>query len=212
MLPVKDANRAKTRLAGLPDAGPALARAIALDTIEAVAACAAVAQVVVVTDDAELAAAGSGRGEASAPPHGVRIVHDREPAGPNAAVLAAMATIPVTEPRAALLGDLAALRPEDLERALTHASASERGVVPDAEGEGSTLVTARPGVPWASAFGAGSFAQHLALGCAVLAVPADSSLRRDVDTPAHLEAALELGVGPRTAARLAPALASADSA
>ena len=72
-------------------------------------------------------------------------------------------------------------------------------MVPDAEGDGSTLVTARAGVPWASAFGASSFERHVALGCAVLDAPADSSLRRDVDTPAHLEAAAELGLGPRTA-------------
>ena len=190
VLPVKSAGRAKTRLAALRASGPALARAIALDTIEAVAACAAVARVIVVTDDDGLAAS---------VPAGVVIVQDPERGGPNAAVVAAMASIPASVPRAALLADLAALRPADLESALAAAAQVERGVVADAEGEGSTLVTARAGVAWASAFGASSLERHVALGCAVLDAAADSSLRRDVDTPAHLEAAAELGLGPRTA-------------
>ena len=190
VLPVKNADRAKSRLAGLPAAGPALARAIALDTIEAVTACAAVARVVVVTDDDGLAAS---------VPSGVVIVQDHEGGGPNAAILAAMASIPASVPRAALLADLAALRATDLESVLEAAAQVERGVVPDAESDGSTMVTARAGVPWASAFGGSSLERHVALGCTVLDVPSGSSLRRDVDTPAHLEAAVELGLGPRTA-------------
>ena len=71
-------------------------------------------------------------------------------------------------PRAALLGDLPALRPADLAAALEAAASVDRGVVADAEGTGSTLVTARAGVAWASAFGDGSFARHVALGCAPL--------------------------------------------
>jgi 2-phospho-L-lactate guanylyltransferase len=77
-------------------------------------------------------------------------------------------------------------------------------VVPDAEGTGSTLVTARPGVAWAAAFGAGSFARHTALGCAPLPVPAASTLRRDVDTAEQLADAAALGLGPRTTALLTP--------
>ena len=200
VLPVKDAARGKSRLSGIPDAGPALARAIALDTIEAVAACAAVARVVVVTDDPQLPAL---------LPAGVEVAFDGESGGPNAAVTAVMATIPASEPRAALLADLAALRPDELERALASAADVDRGVVPDAETDGSTLVTARAGVPWASAFGASSFERHVALGCTVLAVPAESSLRRDVDTPAHFEAAAGLGLGPRTLRWRAAALSTA---
>ena len=117
VLPVKNAGRAKSRLAGLRDAGPGLARAIALDTIEAVAACPAVARVVVVTDDDGLAA--------SVPP-GVVIVEDHVRSGPNAAVEAAMASIPGSQPRAALLADLAALRPAELGQALALADVVDR--------------------------------------------------------------------------------------
>ena len=72
VLPVKQASRAKSRLGG----GAALARAIALDTIEAVAACEAVAKVVVVTDDPELEAFVGGGG--------VVVMRDRAAAGPAA--------------------------------------------------------------------------------------------------------------------------------
>lgn len=191
VLPVKQAARAKSRLGGLPEAGPRLARAIALDTIDAVRACAVVAEVVVVTDDADLAA--------SLPP-GVACVTERAGTGPNAAVEAAMAGIRDAVPRAALLADLPALRPGDLEEALLLAASVVRGVVPDAEGTGSTLVTASAGASWASAFGPSSFERHLALGCVELAVQAESSLRRDVDTPDHLASAAALGLGPRTRA------------
>ena len=44
------------------------------------------------------------------------------------------------------------------------------------------------GVPWRSAYGAGSLGRHVALGCVVLELPADSGLRRDVDTPDQLAA------------------------
>ena len=105
-------------------------------------------------------------------------------------------------PRAALLGDLPALRPADLADALRAAASVDRGVVADAEGTGSTLVAARAGVAWQSSFGDGSFARHVELGCAPLPVPDASTLRRDVDTADQLAAARALGLGPRTAALL----------
>ena len=105
-------------------------------------------------------------------------------------------------PRAALLGDLPALRPGDLAEALRAAASLPRAVVPDAEGTGSTLVTAAPGEEWTSAFGMGSFARHVELGCAPVQIRDASTLRRDVDDAAQLEAARALGLGPRTAALL----------
>ncbi|HKP07017.1 MAG TPA: 2-phospho-L-lactate guanylyltransferase, partial [Microbacterium sp.] len=57
---------------------------------------------------------------------------------------------------------------------------------------------------WASSFGDGSFARHVALGCEALPIPDASTLRRDVDTAAQLDAAHALGLGARTAALLAP--------
>ncbi len=57
VVPVKDAQRGKTRLADVlePAARAALVRAMALDTVEAVTACASVARVLVVTGDGPVA-------------------------------------------------------------------------------------------------------------------------------------------------------------
>lgn len=198
MVPVKAATRGKSRLdhGGVDRA--TLARAIALDTLDAASRCPLVAQVVVVSDDPALA-------RASAMIPALRFVPEGEARGLDAAVATGVAEI---DPgarmfRAALLGDVPALRPADLSAALDAAASVDRGVVADAEGTGSTLVTAAPGSPWTSAFGDGSFARHVALGFTPLPVPDASTLRRDVDTAAQLDAAVALGVGPRTAALLA---------
>ena len=78
---------------------------------------------------------------------------------------------------------------EDLEAALVSASAVDRAVVADAEGTGTTLVTAGRGIALETSFGAGSFARHVALGCVPLAIADSSTLRRDVDTAEQLDAA-----------------------
>src|SRR3546814_10618148 len=64
---------------------------------------------------------------------------------------------------------------------------------------------ARSGAVWTSAFGEDSAQRHRLLGCTDLDLPADSTLRRDVDTPAQLEAAASLGLGPRTSALVSAA-------
>ena len=195
VVPVKPSARAKSRLE-VDGVGRAdLARAIALDTLAAATACELVAQVVVVTDDAALAR------EAAMIPS-LRFVPEGDARGLDAAVAAGVAAIDPggRMPRAALLGDLPALRPADLADALRAAASLPHAVVADAEGTGSTLVTAAPGTEWASSFGDGSFARHVALGCQALEIPDASTLRRDVDTAAQLDAARALGLGPRTAA------------
>ncbi|WP_425561321.1 NTP transferase domain-containing protein [Microbacterium pumilum] len=173
----------------------ALARAIAIDTIAAAAACESVAQVVVVTDDGGVVL------QAVDIP-GLRFVADDDAGGLDAAVAVGAEKADGT-PRAALLGDLPALRPSDLALALDAAASVDRAVVADAEGTGSTLVTARAGVSWLSSFGDGSFARHVELGFEPLEIPDASTLRRDVDTADQLDAAARLGLGPRTAALVA---------
>lgn len=195
IVPVKPSAHGKSRLDVPGVDRAALARAIALDTIAAAAACAEVAQVFVVTDDGGVVI------EAGDIP-GLRFVSEGEARGLNAAVAVGAEAAGERMPRAALLGDLPALRPADLADALRAAASVDRAVVPDAEGTGSTLVTARVGVGWESAFGADSFARHLALGCVPLQIADASPLRRDIDTAAHLDAARILGLGPRTAALL----------
>ncbi|PZU47615.1 MAG: 2-phospho-L-lactate guanylyltransferase [Microbacterium sp.] len=202
MIPVKPLQDGKSRL-GAPGAARAeLALAIALDTIAAVAAAGGVGEVVVVTaDDAVADAVGSlscGVGVLACSV-AVRIVREPRAAGIDAALALAAGIVGSGVPRASLPGDLAALRPEELASALRLAGEHDRAVVADADGTGTTLLTARTGVAWRSAYGPGSFARHIALGAHALALPADSGLRRDLDTPAQLAAAAA-SVGPRTAA------------
>lgn len=182
VIPVRRAGKSRLDVAGVDR--PALARAIALDTIEVAAS---VADVIVVTDD-EIDVAG------------IRVVDD--PGGGLDPAIAAGLSVAGFGHRGVLLGDLPALRPDDLQLGLDAAEAVELGVVADAEGTGTTLVTATPGVGLTPAFGDGSHARHLAAGFVELPVPAASTLRRDVDTAAQLEAARALGMGPRTTALL----------
>jgi 2-phospho-L-lactate guanylyltransferase len=101
---------------------------------------------------------------------------------------------------AALLGDLPCLVTTDVDDALIRAAAHPLAVVPDAEGSGTTLITALPGVELVPRFGVGSAVRHAQAGHAVLDVAPDSTLRFDVDTEQDLAAALARGVGPRTRA------------
>jgi 2-phospho-L-lactate/phosphoenolpyruvate guanylyltransferase len=191
VVPVKPLAAAKRRLRGAVPAArhPDLVLAMLRDTI---AAAGAVAEVVVVTADPEAAAAATDVGAAVAPDPG---------RGLNPALgYAAERWIGTHRDRAALAGDLPALDPASLAGAL--AAAGARGFVPDAAGTGTVLLAARTGVPLRPCFGGRSAAAHLASGAAL--VPgAWPGLRRDVDTPADLRAALALGAAPHTRALLA---------
>jgi 2-phospho-L-lactate guanylyltransferase len=194
VLPLKGGTGAKSRLGG----SRRLAAAIALDCLDAVLACPDAAAVVVVTPDAGLAAAVSGTR--------ARAVGESRP---GTGLLAALddGLAAAEGPVALLLGDLPALRPEDLSAALraageTLAAGDHRmAFVPDADGTGTVLL-AGPGPDAVDpSFGPSSALAHARAGARRLdlALP---RLRRDVDTPADLAAALALGVGPRTAAAL----------
>jgi 2-phospho-L-lactate guanylyltransferase len=97
---------------------------------------------------------------------------------------------------AVLLGDLPALRPDDLRSALAAAATHALAVVPDAQGTGTVLLTSLTG-HLEPAFGADSAARHAAAGHhrLDLALP---RLRTDVDDDRSLAQALALGVGPAT--------------
>lgn len=107
---------------------------------------------------------------------------------------------------AVLLGDLPTLLPEDLVAALSAAAGFERAVVPDADGTGTVLLTARRGA-LEPAFGAGSAERHVRAGHARLDLDLPR-LRTDVDDDLSLTRARALGLGPATSACLA---ALADS-
>ncbi|PRB57306.1 2-phospho-L-lactate guanylyltransferase [Microbacterium sp. MYb45] len=192
VIPVKRAEIGKSRLR-IPgvDREP-LARAIALDTVEAAAACERVAQVIVVTRDEVTATA------LRLLPR-VRLVRDRSE-GLTAAIEQGVRAAPGDRPRAVLLGDLPALRPDELARALAFASSHPRAFVPDAEGTGTVLATARAGFDLHTRFGGESAAAHRAAGFVEVGLPVLSGLRRDLDRAEHLRDARRAGLGPRTSA------------
>jgi 2-phospho-L-lactate guanylyltransferase len=202
VVPAKRLALAKTRLTPLPEglAGPPatahdrLVLALLADTVAAALASPAVAGVLVVTDDPDAAAAVSRLGARTVPDQPDRGLNPALVHGARATGAAAVA---------ALSSDLPALRPEELSAALAAAQGAPRCFVADAQGTGTTLLTA-VGTDLAPAFGAGSAQRHAA-GGAVPLTGAWPGLARDVDTPGDLRAALALGVGRHTAALLGAA-------
>jgi 2-phospho-L-lactate/phosphoenolpyruvate guanylyltransferase len=196
VVPVKVLARAKSRLAAA--AGPhrpALALAMAADTVAAALACADVARVIAVTDDPQAAEVLAGLG--------ALVTGDEPDRGLNPALRHGAAIAATRWPGsgiAALAADLPALRPAELGLGLRAAGRWEHAFVPDAAGSGTTLYAARPGAEFRPRFGLRSAEQHRAAGAAELSLPGLASLRRDVDQPRDLRAASVLGVGPRTAA------------
>lgn len=193
VVPVKTLTLAKSRLTGFADdVRRDLVSAFALDAVAAAMSCPGVGSVAVVTDEPELAGLVRGLG--------CEVLPDEGAGDLNRALHHAVLALGHGGPVAAMLGDLPCLRPADLEQAL--GAVQDKGFVADAEGTGTTLVAVRDATTFASYFGAGSRAAHLAAGMAeiTLEVP---SLRRDVDTADDLTVARLLGVGPRTADVLA---------
>ena len=266
VVPVKSLSAAKTRLAPehTPAERAALARAFALDTVDAARTARTVRRVVVVSDEpaierelrevpgVEVVPEVGPRGLAAAIAHGVAVARaadrwsssgaaayrhqapgadpqdleksqmhggTRHPrlldAGARAGAGSGVGSADVAV--AVLLGDVPALRPDDLDRALEVAARHPLAFAPDAEGTGTTLATARAGEQLTAHFGQDSAARHAAAGFADLAAAHPGAiapgLRRDVDTAEELRAAVALGVGERTSAvlRTLPDLAEAPA-
>ncbi|MET0930933.1 MAG: 2-phospho-L-lactate guanylyltransferase [Aeromicrobium sp.] len=183
VVPVRPAGKTRLVVPGIDRVE--LARAIALDTIEAASR---VAEVRIVTSDPSLALPGT------------TLVREPEPRGIAEAVRRGL--IGVTGHRAVLLGDLPGLDPADLAEALRLAEAQQLSAVADAESTGTTLVAATPGHDLVPSFGDGSWHRHVAEGFTPLHVPVGSTVRRDVDLAEHLAGPL----GPRTSAVLSRCL------
>jgi 2-phospho-L-lactate/phosphoenolpyruvate guanylyltransferase len=196
VIPVKAAPVAKSRLRAATRSAHAhaqLTAAIRSDTFAAATDAASVGRVVVVTDRQQAA-------PLSAPP-GSHLLVQRSP-GLNRALAEAAGYAACQWPDdgiALLVGDLPALRAADLDAALSRAARHGLAFVADADGQGTTLLTARPGLALRPQFGTGSAARHAA---SATVVEAAAGLRRDVDTDADLVAAVALGVGAATAAVL----------
>ena len=193
VIPAKRLAVAKTRLRPLTDAlGAAhdeLVLALLTDTVAAAAACPAVTELLVVTDDPSAADV--------VRELGARIVPDVPDRGLNPA-LEYGARSASGDAVAALSSDLPALRPDELTAALGAAAGSARAFVADAQGTGTTLLTAVD-TELLPRFGPRSAEAHLVGGATALS-GTWPGLLRDVDTESDLRAALALGAGPRTTA------------
>ncbi|MBY6302316.1 2-phospho-L-lactate guanylyltransferase [Streptomyces clavuligerus] len=207
VIPLKPLVLAKSRLA--PTAGdslrPRLALAFAQDTVAAALACPAVRDVAVVTDDHTAGGALAALG--------ARIVPDVPGGGLNAALSHGVLAVRQGRPGAAvaaLNADLPALRPLELARVLAYAGGFPRAFLADAAGIGTTLLSAAGGVELRPGFGGSSRSRHSASGAVEIPLDGVDSVRQDVDTGIDLAAALALGVGPCTAARLEPGIPVGD--
>lgn len=194
VLPVKPPALGKSRLVGLPDElRRELAMAFAQDTVAACVAATRVGAVLVVTDDAWFSSRLTDLGCVAIP--------DGVSGDLNATLRQASAEVRRRWPElvpVALCADLPALRPADLDDALSVVGHPAPSFVPDAAGVGTTLYTA-PFAAFDPHFGHESRTAHLAAGAREIGTGL-TSLRQDVDDLVDLQQAVRLGVGPRTAA------------
>jgi 2-phospho-L-lactate guanylyltransferase len=201
-----------------------LALALAADTVAAVAACPDVAHVMVITSDPVAGPLLTALGAVTVPDEPWELA-----AGPvslaagaigvqealNAALRHGAAEAARRWPGAglaALTADLPALRPGELSAALRTAASrpGRASFVPDAARVGTTLYAVPPGAEFRPLFGGASRARHAASGATEIAGAGLAGLRRDVDTPDDLRAALTLGAGPRSTVLAGELLADAD--
>lgn len=194
VVPVKRLAHAKSRLAPLGDeARIRLVSAFVGDTVEALLACPVVAGVMVVTDEITLVE--------DLRDLGAMVIPDGEAGRLNESLVQGAAEVvrrlPGVRPLA-LCADLPCLDARDLSVVLSRVPPERCAFVADAAGVGTTLYTAPRLEEFAPRFGVESRRAHLAAGAVEIPAHDAVSVTRDVDTPEDLEAALALGVGPRT--------------
>jgi 2-phospho-L-lactate guanylyltransferase len=208
IIAVKRLTAAKTRLAPVFSAQTreSVVLAMLVDTLTAAMRVSSVSSITVITPD-EVAAG-------TAVNLGAQVLADPTPADDpdplNSAIAAAERSITGTKAGskpnslaniAVLQGDLPALQTRELAEAISAARHYERSFVADRLGTGTALLCAF-GTALDPRFGADSCAQHSRSG-AIQLTGAWPGLRCDVDTPADLAIARQLGVGPATARAVA---------
>ena len=194
VVPLKDLDRAKSRMDALPARlREALVVAMASDVRDALLACPAVRDVIIVTRDH--------RWRRLLGAERLRFVADLPTDSLNDALRRGAAVCRAARPGgavAALTADLPALTAAELDDALERARAAPTSFVPDACGDGTTLFAAECGVPFRPAYGRGSRAGHRRAGALEVHAPDLPGLRQDVDTADDLDRARALGVGSHT--------------
>jgi 2-phospho-L-lactate guanylyltransferase len=196
LIPVKATRRGKSRVDLDPAIRQELALDLALDTTSVALATPQVEIVLAVVEDGAdgvaLAALGAN----------VLVTPTREL---NAALRDGLSRLSGHGgPVAVLPGDLPGITVADLGDLLTRCAPLPAAVVPDAQGTGTTVLTARLPVDLHPRYGPGSFARHVAGGAVPIDLPTNSTLRHDVDTVADLP-----GVGGRRTSALVERLGPA---
>lgn len=198
VIPLKPLHLAKTRLRDL--ATPlrqALVAGMALDVRDAVLGCRDIEEVIIVSRDPRWRTIlGQPR---------MRFVPDFPGDSLNEALRRGATACQHDMPHrgiVALTADLPALTSEELGAALHKASTLTLSFVPDAHGEGTTLLAARPPSRFDPHYGESSRIRHCHAGATELDFPPASGLRQDVDTLHDLAAVQAIGVGHHTATLL----------
>ena len=210
VIAVRGGPGSKSRCAGVLGAADreALTAAMLEDMLTAIADCAEVSGIWVVTPTPSLASLATA--------HGAGVVRQSEPAGLNAAFALAAANVRERapyEPMMLLPGDLPGLKSSDLDAAALLARTHAVVLAPAFDG-GTGLLVLRAGVWMAPGFGPASFARQAARAerrRLSLAIIAATSLGQDVDRPEDLVRVARDGLGPRTSSFLRERLGAAAS-
>jgi 2-phospho-L-lactate/phosphoenolpyruvate guanylyltransferase len=201
IIAVKRLAAAKTRLAPVFSARTRenVVLAMLQDTLTAAARVRSLRSITVVTPDEAAAAAAADLGAevlTDPTPEGHRDPLNHAIAAAERAVSGSCANVVV------LQGDLPALQTQELDEAIAAARHHRRSFVADRLGTGTSALCAF-GIALDPQFGPDSSARHRRSG-AIELTGAWPGLRCDVDTPADLAAARQLGIGPATARAIAP--------
>ena len=195
IIAVKRLEAAKTRLAPVVSGvvREQVVVAMLVDTITAALAVPMVKSITIVTPDDRAAEAASDLG--------AQVLFDPTPEGHadplNSALRAAEVAVRDRHAGVGVLqGDLPALQPRELARALAAARAHRRSFVGDRHGSGTAALFAF-GTALEPGFGPDSARRHRDSG-AIELTGGWPGLRCDIDTPDDLAVALELGVGTST--------------
>ncbi|MDP7721471.1 2-phospho-L-lactate guanylyltransferase [Mycobacterium sp. TY814] len=198
IIAVKRLAAAKTRLAPVFSAPTreGVVLAMLVDTLTAASRVGSLGSITVITPDQAAAAAATDLG--------ARVLDDPTPPDDpdplNSAISAAARA--VDSPNTVVLqGDLPALQTQELAEAISAARHHQRSFVADRLGTGTAVLCAF-GTGLDPHFGSDSAARHRRSG-AIELTGAWPGLRCDVDTPADLAAARQLGVGAATARAIA---------
>ncbi|OBI89101.1 2-phospho-L-lactate guanylyltransferase [Mycobacterium asiaticum] len=200
IIAVKRLAAAKTRLAPVFSAPTreSVVLAMLVDTLTAAAGVSSLRSITVITPDEAAAAAAADLG--------AHVLGDPttpdDPDPLNSAIAVAERSMANEVANLVVLqGDLPALQTQELAEAISAARHYRRSFVADRLGTGTAALFAF-GTPLGPQFGPDSCARHRRSG-AIELTGAWPGLRCDVDTPADLAAARQLGVGAATARALA---------